>query len=242
MHNKKDGHIYVFYYTRRGFHSFSVLNFSLSKKYLWAGFITRTLEMSEHMKTHHSTEFWVPFFCCYPLSRFRELWDNLIRHVNWLGVASVSAWEFKGAVWVAYLHNIRNFPTAFTPLCPPNYLIVDEILSHYPAMRVGVNHRRKYLRMFCLWLIKTPQWLTRILSHERSIKSKEYLKAITRKTQKKLKNYHESFRIFLSAFPGKSRPIRRSEQWSYKFELKSISSPHMNLLFVCKSRIVSRPR
>lgn len=56
MHNKKDGHIYIFYFITHDaeFHSFSVLNFSLSKKSFWAGFIIlNAFEMSEHTKTHH---------------------------------------------------------------------------------------------------------------------------------------------------------------------------------------------
>lgn len=35
-------------------------------------------------------------------------------------------------VYLTYLHEICNFPPAFAPLGPPDYLIVDEILAHYP--------------------------------------------------------------------------------------------------------------
>ena len=43
--------------------------------------------------------------------------------------------RFSYLISLSYLHNIWYFPTAFTPLCPPDYFIEDEILSHYPEKR-----------------------------------------------------------------------------------------------------------
>lgn len=64
---------------------------------------------------------------------------------------------------VSYLHKFRNFPTTFAPLCPPNYLIVDEIFAHYPAeKRVSGN-----AVLITTFMIILQSFMIHALIHER---------------------------------------------------------------------------
>lgn len=125
----------------------------------------------------------------------------------------------------AYLHEICYLPAALAPPCPPDYLVVHETLSHYPASEM----KRKLITepsgsglhiihaTYNVGKLRLNSWFI-LLQTKKKIRAIEITwsrnywqkKNSSWKRNKKISNYHESLKIIVGRGSRKNCPISKA--------------------------------